>query len=642
MASNPLNVTASPQTTVRLSAWSDIADDVGNQIYLVVNGTRISEPQYVNVSRWSGSPPQDLTFTFDTPSEVQSIAIEFANDMVGGVNRSLYITGLNVNGTALTASEATLVTPWGNTGGTWDVWYNAKLTYDMTGRQDIFGPAPGGGTGGGGTSPPGNGGSGTPPAGNNGDQIFTWEGISLPSYWGGRFQTEGAKAALDQIEATGANTVTLVPNFFMKDQYSNEVKLNLSADPNTPWASESDTFAQVKQGILDAAAQGLKVVLKPHVETDNRVWRAEIAPTNPDLWFQSYKAMMVEYAKVAQEAGASMFVIGTEMKSMTVAQYTDEWVDIIDAVRTVYKGPITYSSTDTEAAQIQFWDKVDYIGINAYFPMTTSNSPSLQQLIDAWIMPSTVGYTNQIHNGLSTIDYYKSIAEKWGKKVIFTEVGYQSADGANKDPGAVANSGVVDHQEQKDLYEALYYVMEHYGGQWLDGAFLWSYHPFANPEADAGLAPTDYTTQGKPANAVITESYSGPAHEMGLVWNGTAGADKLNGGYHNDTLSGGAGTDTLWGGAGHDLLSGGAGADRFEFGFGSGQDTIQDFETAQANEVIALAKNLNGQTLASYEQLMARATTAGSDTILDLGSGNTLKLAGIAKAQLSANDFLFV
>lgn len=953
------STSSATQSTVNLSAWADVANGIGALVYLVVNGVRVGEPLYVTAGRWSGQPAQNLTFTFDVPAKVDSMSLEFANDMIDGGNRALYIDSLKVNGVALTPSEAKFYNTWGGIeNGSWNIWYNGRLTYDMTNREDIFKPVAGvvkngtegadslvgaggpdtlngaggndtlvggdgadslnggagddvlnggagidtliggagndkyvidnagdvvtelanGGTdtvessiaatlgtnvehltltgsadingtgnaignlitgnagsnrlsggagvdtldggpnasgkidtlagganddvyivrnasdvvienanegtdevrasvtyslaanverlvitgtsaingagndlgnritgnsaanllqglggndtlvggdgadtliggagsgtlqgdagadvfrfikGGGqdtivdfnaaqgdridligtgitgldklqitttgtthviglgdGTTvtltattapqaswfqfdPVSGGGSTTPPGGTDG--IFTWEGISLPSYWGGRLQTPGAEAALGQIKDTGANTVTVIPQFFMADQFSNDVKLNIN--PTNPWASESDTFAQVKQGIIDAKADGLKVVLKPHVETDNRVWRAEIAPTNPSLWFDNYRAMMVEYAKVAQAAGADMFVIGTEMKSMTVAQYTSEWNEIIDAVRAVYSGPVTYSSTDSEAAQVQFWDKLDYIGINSYFPMTTSNNPTVDQLIDAWVKKSPIWYTDNIHQGMSTIDYHKSIADKWGKKVIYTEVGYGSYDGANKDPGTGTGSSTVDYQEQVDLYKALYHVMENCGGQWLDGAFLWQFHPFADPTADAGVPQLDFTFQGKPANAVVTEHYSSPAHVTGITRIGTASADKLDGGYHNDTVSGAGGNDTIWGGAGHDMLSGGAGADRFEFGSRSGNDTVSDFDVSVTTEVIAIAKNVNGLELTTFTQLMARTTTVGADSVVDLGSGNSLKLAGVTKAQLTANDFIFI
>src|SRR3954469_20086835 len=89
------------------------------------------------------------------------------------------------------------------------------------------------------------------------DQIFQWESITQPSYWGGQAITDTGHKAMDQIAATGANTLTLIPNFFQADQNSSAVRLKI--DPNNPWGSESDTLAQVKQSILDAKARGLDV-----------------------------------------------------------------------------------------------------------------------------------------------------------------------------------------------------------------------------------------------------------------------------------------------------------------------------------------------------------------------------------------------
>jgi Ca2+-binding RTX toxin-like protein len=111
--------------------------------------------------------------------------------------------------------------------------------------------------------------------------------------------------------------------------------------------------------------------------------------------------------------------------------------------------------------------------------------------------------------------------------------------------------------------------MENYGGQWLAGSFMWSYYSFANPMEERGVSWADYTTQHKPANQTITEHYSTPTHATGLVWNGTAAANKIDAGYHNDTLNGAGGNDRLWGGNGHDQINGGADNDVLTGGFGN-------------------------------------------------------------------------
>jgi Ca2+-binding RTX toxin-like protein len=400
-------------------------------------------------------------------------------------------------------------------------------------------------------------------------QIFEWEGITQPSYWGGQILAPTGLKAMDQIVATGANTITIIPNFFQTNKFSNSVALR-EGDPANPWDNESDTFAQVKQSILAAKARGLKVVVKPHLETTDRVWRAELAPTDTKAWFASYKAMMVEYARAAQAGGAEMICVGTEMDSMINPTkvcsdgktYTQKWVEIIDAVRAVYSGKVTYAATYATVKDVGFWDKVDYIGTDAYIPSSTVNDPTVDQIVDAWVKAHFNPWIRDtLHGGKSVVDYYRALSEQYGKQVIFTEVGYKSMDGANKDPGVFGSSGSVDFQEQVDCYEALFRVMENYGGQWLAGSFLWSYYSFENPMEEREVPWTDYTTQHKPADDVVTTHYSTPAHGAGLVWNGTGAANRLDGGYHNDTLNGAGGDDALWGGAGNDTLDGGAGMD---------------------------------------------------------------------------------
>jgi Ca2+-binding RTX toxin-like protein len=105
---------------------------------------------------------------------------------------------------------------------------------------------------------------------------------------------------------------------------------------------------------------------------------------------------------------------------------------------------------------------------------------------------------------------------------------------------------------------------------------------------EQGVSWTDYTTQHKPANAVITSQYSSPAHGTGLVWDGTSAANKLDGGYHNDTLNGAGGNDTLWGGAGNDSILGGDGDDRLDGA--SGNDTL-DGGTGQNTAVYSDARS---------------------------------------------------
>ena len=117
---------------------------------------------------------------------------------------------------------------------------------------------------------------------------------------------------------------------------------------------------------------------------------------------------------------------------------------------------------------------------------------------------------------------------------------------------------------------------------------------------------------------------------------GGRGDDLLFGDGGDDALYGNAGDDTLDGGAGTDTLTGGAGADTFVFVAGHGTDTITDFTPGEDRIDLSAFADLGG--LASLT-----LTAAGSDTVLDLSAhgGGTVRLKGIATADLLAADFLW-
>lgn len=81
--------------------------------------------------------------------------------------------------------------------------------------------------------------------------------------------------------------------------------------------------------------------------------------------------------------------------------------------------------------------------------------------------------------------------------------------------------------------------------------------------------------QGVQASSLVAENIlgsiepDGKTHPVNLT--GTAGDDRLEGGYFADTLSGGAGADLLFGGAGNDVLQGGDGNDRLQGDLGANQ-----------------------------------------------------------------------
>jgi len=146
---------------------------------------------------------------------------------------------------------------------------------------------------------------------------------------------------------------------------------------------------------------------------------------------------------------------------------------------------------------------------------------------------------------------------------------------------------------------------------------------FTNGQFAGGIGIT-----GTPAGIVVT-------HQDGF--------DQLtiNGGAGNDTIDASQVTPnamnlTLNGGAGNDVLTGSGGADQFVFAFGSGNDTITNYNEAQGDVI-----NLQGTGIANFLQLQGSIVDHGNFTTIDLGNGGSLTLTGVHAAQLHATDFLF-
>jgi Ca2+-binding RTX toxin-like protein len=119
---------------------------------------------------------------------------------------------------------------------------------------------------------------------------------------------------------------------------------------------------------------------------------------------------------------------------------------------------------------------------------------------------------------------------------------------------------------------------------------------------------------------------------------GDTGDDALFGGPGADTLSGGWGRDVLSGDLGDDVLTGDAEADVFTFASGQGRDLVRDFSPGD-RDVIRLAVDINGSGIRTAADALARLVWDGAGTVLDLGAGNSLRIAGLAPAIFELDDF---
>ncbi|MBD3763984.1 MAG: fasciclin domain-containing protein [Rhodobacterales bacterium] len=115
---------------------------------------------------------------------------------------------------------------------------------------------------------------------------------------------------------------------------------------------------------------------------------------------------------------------------------------------------------------------------------------------------------------------------------------------------------------------------------------------------------------------------------------GRAGDDTLSGDNGRDQIRGGNGDDVIQGGLGLDTLKGGQDADTFVFAAGDQADTILDF--GRGADVI----DLTAFGLADFDAVAALTTDTAKGALIDLGNGDSILLAGVDAADLTADDFV--
>ncbi|REE05780.1 glycoside hydrolase family 113 [Marinoscillum furvescens] len=291
------------------------------------------------------------------------------------------------------------------------------------------------------------------------------------------------KAALCDVQSINADWVAVIPFGF-----SVQGEPSVYFDTERQWWGER--LEGTRQLIRDAKSCSLKVMVKPHVWL-RRGWIGEFSLQQEQDWLEwenAYTKYVLAFAQLAEAEGAPMFCIGTEYKR-AVRERPHFWPLLIEEVKKVYSGKLTYAANWDDYDEVAFWAELDYIGVDAYFPLEISAKSDLKAVTAGW---------------KKWADRLTVFAHRQGRPVLFTEYGYQSRDGALDTPWGVPRSygEVVDLDVQCMGYEALYQSV--WKESWFAGGFLWKWHLDSSA---GGFHNADFTPQGKPVEAIISKWY---------------------------------------------------------------------------------------------------------------------------------------
>ncbi len=276
---------------------------------------------------------------------------------------------------------------------------------------------------------------------------------------------------IDELADAGFRHLSLLLSTFIEDAEADRIRLDHERTVRDERLIETIRYAKGK---------GMSVMLLPIVLLEkprDNDWRGTLRPRDEGRFWLSYDAMLVHYADIAQATGVDILSVGSEFSSLE--HRTRAWRRIIAHARGRFTGWLTYSANWDHVHAPRFFAQLDLIGMTAYFSLTHRVDPSRDQLRQAW---RAIGARLQRSVGML------------GKPVIFTELGYASQDGINRDPwNYVLNVDDVDTAEQADCFAAFVDVAP--GLAFLRGAYFYDYFD------DGGAEDHTYSPRGKPAMA---------------------------------------------------------------------------------------------------------------------------------------------
>ena len=289
-------------------------------------------------------------------------------------------------------------------------------------------------------------------------------------------------STFDELKANHINSISLIPYAFV-DVENASVHYN---NKRQWWGERTEGIIASKQLAHDYK---MTVMLKPHLWVNHNFYTGNLdfaTDAEWKKWESDYEKYILDFAQLAQKENIKLFCFGTELGN-SVAKRPEYWSQLIRKIKKIYTGKLTYAANWDDFDKVPFWDELDYIGIDAYFPLSDAKTPTVADLNKAW----------QKH-----IQKMEELQAKTNKKILFTEFGYRNSDLAAKEPWK-ENQNNINNLAQANAYESLFQTLTQ--KKWFAGGFAWKWY------ADAYHKETknniDYTPQEKPALETIKKWY---------------------------------------------------------------------------------------------------------------------------------------
>jgi len=316
-------------------------------------------------------------------------------------------------------------------------------------------------------------GAGAPQQGSADEEpgVF-WQGVTISCYRNGPGEWDGPEMqpTLDHLVTLGVDAVAIHP--YAQIRNDGAVRYN-------PGRAASATL----RPIAWANERGMTSFLKPHLAYwgSGFAWRGVIQFEQAAQWdrfFEQYTLFIVDQARLAEQAGADLFAVGTELHK--TLGHEAQWRAVIAAVKAVYHGKLTYAANWDEVDDVPFWDALDYVGVQFYYPLVKGLSPGDEAL--------RAGMRRRL-------DELAAAAKRYGKPVVLTELGYAQSEAAASKPWSdqlVGDSEAAAELKLRCMRIALETLREEPS---VVGVFLWKWFPGKRNHADEFVLQYDAMRQ---------------------------------------------------------------------------------------------------------------------------------------------------
>jgi len=306
--------------------------------------------------------------------------------------------------------------------------------------------------------------------------------------YGGLLDDGQIGGALDNLVEIGVGHVAVIPSFFQRRL----------GDTEFYWEPSRQAVDSQTRAVVDAAhARGLEVLLKPHLwltERTDGTWRGDIDPSAahwPD-WSQRYSAVLLEYARLAEELGVAGISIGSELTAVATG-HPEFWRSLAGAVRGEYSGFLTYAANwDREFEAATWWEAVDFVGVDAFWPLLEDSREILTPVACRARLSAVRGRL-------------EAVAVRYGRPVLLTEIGYKSAVGGAHQPWKWHDRQEPDPEGQALIYRCIRDVFGVDPAPHIAGVYFWLWY---TAPAWGGPRNSDFTPRGKPAEGILAGWFS--------------------------------------------------------------------------------------------------------------------------------------